>query len=59
MTDERPQRPPSREQLRRELAMIADVRTFLRESEGPDFSLPTTIPDHLLDQWNALGGDPD
>ena len=59
MTDERSHRPPSREQLHRELAMIADVRAFLRESEGPEFPLPTTIPDHLLDQWNALGEDAD
>jgi hypothetical protein len=59
VTDERSQRTPSREQLHRELAMIADVRTFLRESEGPDFPLPTTIPDQLLDQWNALGEETD
>lgn len=41
-----------RAQLLRELAMIADLRALMRESEGPDFNPPTTVPDRLLDQWN-------
>jgi hypothetical protein len=41
-----------RAQLVRELAMIAELRALMRESEGPDFNPPTTVPDRLLDQWN-------
>jgi hypothetical protein len=41
-----------RAQLARELAMIAELRALMRESEGPDFHPPTTVPDRLLDQWN-------
>lgn len=32
--------------------MIAELRALMRESEGPDFHPPTTVPDRLLDQWN-------
>ena len=47
---------PSREQIERELALIALLRALMRESEGPDFNPPTTVPDRLLDQWNQSAG---
>ena len=59
MTDEHPKGIPGRGQLERELAMIADVRALLRESEGADFNPPTTVPDRLLDQWNGAGDEVD
>lgn len=40
------------EQLIRELAMIADARSLIRDTEGPDFAIPTTVPDRLLDELN-------
>jgi hypothetical protein len=43
---------PNRQQIERELALIAALRALMRESEGPDFNPPTTVPDRLLDQWN-------
>ena len=46
---------PAREQIERELALIAELRALMRESEGPDFNPPTTVPDRLLDQWNQSG----
>lgn len=40
--------------LYRELAMLAYVRNRLRTSEGPDFHIPTTAVDQVLDELNSL-----
>ena len=50
---------PNREQIERELALIAVLRALIRESEGPDFRPPTTVPDRLLDQWNQSAASAD
>ena len=41
--------------LERELAVLADMRAYLRDVEGPDFRIPTTVVDHVLDELNRLG----
>lgn len=40
--------------LDRELAMLAYVRNRLRASQGPDFRIPTTAVDQVLDELNSL-----
>lgn len=40
--------------IKRELAMIAELRSLMKQSEGNNFHPPTTVPDRLLDQLNAL-----
>lgn len=55
---------PDTERLRRELAMLADVRTRIRETVGPDTRIPTGTVDAVLDDYTAAlererGDDPD
>ncbi|WJJ14645.1 hypothetical protein P9990_26585 (plasmid) [Prescottella equi] len=52
------------EHLRRELAMLADVRARIRDSIGPDARIPTGTVDNVLDDYNTArererGDDPD
>ncbi|WP_145238478.1 MULTISPECIES: hypothetical protein [Nocardiaceae] len=44
---------PETERLRRELAMLADVRDRIRDSVGPDARIPTGTVDNVLDDYNA------
>lgn len=44
---------PETERLRRELAMLADVRARIRETVGPDARIPTGTVDAVLDDYNA------
>jgi hypothetical protein len=39
--------------LERELALLANVRAYLRGVEGPDFRIPTTALDQVLDELNS------
>ncbi|MCJ0907111.1 hypothetical protein [Rhodococcus sp. ARC_M6] len=41
------------ERIDEELAMLADVRRFLRSKEGADFTIPTTALDQVLDERGA------
>ncbi|MGW4335378.1 hypothetical protein ACWEK5_21530 [Rhodococcus koreensis] len=44
--------------LERELAMLAGVRAYLREAEGPGFHIPTTAVDQVLDEHHRLDRTP-
>lgn len=44
----------SAEVIKRELAMIAELRALMKQSDGNNFHPPTTVPDRLLDQLNEL-----
>lgn len=35
-----------------ELALLANVRAYLCGAEGPDFKIPTSAVDKVLDRWN-------
>ncbi|MBM9839626.1 hypothetical protein JO861_24040 [Rhodococcus hoagii] len=55
---------PETERLRREVAMLADVRRRIRDTVGPDARIPTGTVDAVLDEYNAAreresGDDPD
>jgi len=39
--------------LKRELALLANVRAYLRDAEGPDFCIPTTALDQVLDELHS------
>ncbi|MEU2005145.1 hypothetical protein ACH47B_29410 [Rhodococcus sp. NPDC019627] len=39
--------------LERDLALLANVRAYLRDAEGPDFRIPTTALDQVLDELNS------
>jgi hypothetical protein len=39
--------------LERELALLVNVRAYLRDAEGPDFRIPTTAIDQVLDELNS------
>ncbi|MFX1787194.1 hypothetical protein [Prescottella equi] len=41
------------ERLRRELAMLADVRARIRDTVGPDTRIPSGTVDAVLDDYNA------
>ncbi len=41
------------ERLRRELAMLADVRARIRDTVGPDPRIPSGTVDAVLDDYNA------
>ncbi|QTJ70452.1 hypothetical protein HYG77_33510 (plasmid) [Rhodococcus sp. ZPP] len=47
MTDRTP------EDLERDLALLANVRAYLRDAEGPEFRIPTTALDQVLDELNS------
>ncbi|MFE7421691.1 hypothetical protein [Rhodococcus sp. NPDC057529] len=36
--------------LERELRLLAAVRAYLRDAEGPDLRIPTTTVDRVLDE---------
>ncbi|MHA4854551.1 hypothetical protein L1080_034235 [Rhodococcus sp. MSC1_016] len=38
--------------LERDLALLANVRAYIRDAEGPDFRIPTTALDQVLDELN-------
>ena len=42
------------EVIKRELAVIAELRALMKQSEGSDFRPPTNVPDRLLDQLNDI-----
>jgi hypothetical protein len=45
--------------LERELALLVNVRAYLRDAEGPDFRIPTTTIDEVLDELNSHYRDTD
>lgn len=36
-----------------ELMMLADIRAYLRTTEGPDFPISTSVIDRVLDERNS------
>jgi hypothetical protein len=52
--DDQNPHPPAAEVIKRELAMIAELRALMKQSDGSEFRPPTAVPDRLLDQLNSF-----